>query len=741
MILEAFVSLLYNAALLLSLVVVFDVLSVNATARKIREKLITGFSLGAIILGIMMNPWTLKPGIVFDTRTIFLSISGMFFGLVPNLIAMLMSVSYRIWMGGDGVYTGCSTIIFSIAWGFLFRRYHHKWKHPYGFAEFFSLGILTHITMLWLMLLMPNDIQWSILRIISLPVMIIYPFATVLVGQLAVSSAQRKLAQKRLAQREEEYRQLTETSNDMIVIRDTAGIISFANKKAREMLGLNDDSVGKVLATDFILPDYKHLVTDFAKSGLEDDQNQRLFNLEIWDASGKIHVVEVSSTPMFKDGKLIGMLAAMRDVTDRVKTGEQRNRYASRLQILRDLDRIVLETLSFDETCRAAAKKLQELIPFDYMSINVLKGEFVELMEVLKPQGRFEYIHKHQMYIPDRSFVDELYARGSMIVRDVDPIPSKMPIRARLTRDGIACFMYNAMSLKDKMVGFLWFGSFQKDFFNQDYLEIAQDFANQLAIVLNHIGLIKTIQEHSEELAKTVAERTSQLQNALQELEAFSYSVAHDLRAPLKLIHGYGNILQEDYASLLDEEGKSMLSGISATTMRMDKLIVELLELAKLSPNAIKCETVNMHELVTDIIRALDYSEFEIAIHPLPAVCGDYTLLGQVWQNLVENALKFSRMAKDKRIEIGCTMDDNHITYYVKDNGVGFDQSKAGEIFAPFKRLHNLEGTDGTGIGLAVTKKIVLNHNGKIWAESKPGQGSTFFFSLPAMEAKVADDK
>jgi len=733
MILEAFVSLLYNAALLLSLVVVFDVLSVNATARKIREKLITGFSLGAIVLGIMMNPWTLKPGIVFDTRTIFLGISGMFFGFVPNLIAMLMSVSYRIWMGGDGVYTGCSTIVSSIAWGFLFRHYHHKWKHPYGFAEFFSLGILTHITMLWLMLLMPDNIQWDILRIISLPVMTIYPFATVLVGQLTVRSAQRKLARQRLAQSEEEYRLLTETSNDMIVIRDVSGIISFANRKARELLGLSDASVGKVLATDYVLPDYHHFLTDFAEPGVEGYQNHRLFNLKIWDASGKIHVVEVSSTPMLEDGKLKGMLAAMRDVTDRVKTEEQRNRYASRLQILRDLDRIVLETLSFEETCSTAAKKLQELIPFDFMSINVLKGEYVELMEILKPRGRFEYMHKHQTHVPDRSFVDELHARGSMIVRDVEPVPAKMPVRARLTRDGIACYMYNAMSLKDKMVGFLWFGSFQKDYFNQEYLEIAQDFANQLAIVLNHIGLIKTIQEHSEELTKTVAERTSQLQNALQELEAFSYSVAHDLRAPLKLIHGYGKVLEEDYAPLLDEEGKSMLAGISATTHRMDKLIVELLELAKLSPNAIKCETVNMHELVTDIIRALDYSEFEIDIHPLPAVCGDHTLLGQVWQNLVENALKFSRMAKDKRIEIGCTMDDDHITYYVKDNGVGFDQSKAEEIFAPFKRLHNLEGTDGTGIGLAVTKKIVLNHNGKIWAESKPGHGSTFFFSLPAM--------
>ncbi|MDD4806307.1 MAG: ATP-binding protein, partial [Candidatus Cloacimonetes bacterium] len=689
--------------------------------------------LGAIVLGIMMNPWTLKPGIVFDTRTIFLGISGMFFGFVPNLIAMLMSVSYRIWMGGDGVYTGCSTIVSSIAWGFLFRHYHHKWKHPYGFAEFFSLGILTHITMLWLMLLMPDNIQWDILRIISLPVMTIYPFATVLVGQLTVRSAQRKLARQRLAQSEEEYRLLTETSNDMIVIRDVSGIISFANRKARELLGLSDASVGKVLATDYVLPDYHHFLTDFAEPGVEGYQNHRLFNLKIWDASGKIHVVEVSSTPMLEDGKLKGMLAAMRDVTDRVKTEEQRNRYASRLQILRDLDRIVLETLSFEETCSTAAKKLQELIPFDFMSINVLKGEYVELMEILKPRGRFEYMHKHQTHVPDRSFVDELHARGSMIVRDVEPVPAKMPVRARLTRDGIACYMYNAMSLKDKMVGFLWFGSFQKDYFNQEYLEIAQDFANQLAIVLNHIGLIKTIQEHSEELSKIVAERTAQLQNALQELEAFSYSVAHDLRAPLKLIHGYGKVLEEDYAPLLDEEGKSMLAGISATTHRMDKLIVELLELAKLSPNAIKCETVNMHELVTDIIRALDYSEFEIAIHPLPAVCGDYTLLGQVWQNLVENALKFSRMAKDKRIEIGCTMDDDHITYYVKDNGVGFDQSKAEEIFAPFKRLHNLEGTDGTGIGLAVTKKIVLNHNGKIWAESKPGHGSTFFFSLPAM--------
>lgn len=739
MVLEAFVSMLYNAALLLSLVVVFDVISRDAHTEKFWEQILAGFILGAITLGIMMNPWVMRPGVVFDTRTIFLSVGVMFFGVVPSVVSMLMALAYRLWMGGDGVVTGCSTIISSIAWGFIFRAIHRYWKKPYGFAEFYSLGILNHITMIALMLLMPADIRWMIVRTITLPVIIIYPLGTVLMGQLAARRIRRYEEQQKLQRSEEKYRLLTETSNDIILIRNLDGTIGFANRKAQELLGIMDEDINVVLAKDYVLPQYHELLEIHKQNRTNGDLSSKLFNLEIYDKQGKIHLVEVSSTPLIENGKLQGMLAALRDVTDRVQTEEQRNRYAFRLKILRELDGIVLETLSFDETCDQVLKKLQQLIPYDLLSINMLQDKKVELIKILKPVNRFEYLHNHQFHVPDMDFIEHLAKNRWQIVSSPEIKSTKMPVRSRMTQDGLQSFMYNALIVRDKLLGFLWFGSFQEDFFTDEHLEIALDFADQLAIVLNHISLIQTIREHSNELSRTVAARTAQLQNALDELEAFSYSVAHDLRSPLKLVHGYSEALAEDYAHHMDEEGRQLLGNIRSTAQRMDKLIMELLHLAKLSPDGIKAENFDMNELVQEIWFNLEHDGFVLDLHPLPSAWGDSTLLGQVWQNLLENAIKFSSVNSEKSIEVGCVFDDKELVYYVKDNGVGFAAEQAEEIFVPFKRLHNLESAEGSGIGLAISKKIILNHGGRIWAESKPDIGSTFYFSLPAMNEENND--
>ena len=734
MILEAFVSLLYNAALLLSLVVVVDILSTHSYHEKIPEQLLAGFILGAISLGIMMNPLILKPGVVFDTRTIFLSIGTMFFGLIPSAVAIIMSSAYRLWMGGAGVVTGCSTIFAAALWGYLFRLLHHKWKNPNGFAEFYTLGILNHLTMLVLMLLIPGALKWEVLRIITLPVLLIYPFGTVLLGQLATRRMRRLEEQRKLELSEEKYRLLTETSNDLIIIRNLDETIGFANRKAQEFLGLKATDLNKVPASRFVHKDYLDILKTQAQHRLEGELESRLFNLEVLDKDGASHLMEVSSTPMLDAGKLTGILAVMRDITDRVQTETQRNRYASRLQILRELDGIVLETISFEDTCSTAVRKLQQLIPFDFMSVNVLRGDEIELVELLKEEGQYPYLQKGNRHQPDRDFVSELLQQKSMVLNKVECNPPAMPVRAKLCQDGFRSFMYNAMTLDDRILGFLWFGSLKQDFFDDEYLEIGQEFANQLAIVLNHISLIQTIKDHAEDLSRTVDERTAQLQNALEELEAFSYTVAHDLRSPLKLIYGYSDALAEDYAPKLDSDGQAMLDSIKATVKRMDKLITELLDLAKLNPDAVKAEALNMQEMAERIWSILNPGTVKLKMNPLPLAWGDPTLISQVWQNLLENAIKFTGHCVVREVEIGCKSTKTEHTFYVKDSGVGFDPQKAESIFVPLKRLHSIQDFEGTGIGLATCKKIILNHRGRIWAESEPGHGSSFYFSLPVVE-------
>jgi len=237
------------------------------------------------------------------------------------------------------------------------------------------------------------------------------------------------------------------------------------------------------------------------------------------------------------------------------------------------------------------------------------------------------------------------------------------------------------------------------------------------------------------ELEQKVDERTKQLTSSNQELEAFSYSVAHDLRSPLRTIDGYCSILMEDYAPDLHENALTLLSTIRATSHRMDTLIQELLLLAKITRNALQITQVNMYDMASQISSEILISkaplQFDVIIDELPDCLADYTLIGQVWQNLLENAVKFSAPCATRQIHIGYEKRDKDTVYFVKDSGVGFNMEFVDKIFGAFQRLHRETEFEGTGIGLAIVKKIIDRHFGEVWATSCIGTGSTLFFSLP----------
>jgi light-regulated signal transduction histidine kinase (bacteriophytochrome) len=310
-----------------------------------------------------------------------------------------------------------------------------------------------------------------------------------------------------------------------------------------------------------------------------------------------------------------------------------------------------------------------------------------------------------------------------------------MPIAERLVQSGMKSFMYNAMILQDEMMGFLWFMSDQKDFFTQEYREIADEFANQLGIVLSHLQLIEAIKGHTEDLESKVEERTEQLLIANKELEAFSYTVAHDLRTPLRTIDGYCNIMLEDYTATLPNKAKEVLQIIIKTTHKMDILIKELLQLARLNRDALHYSSLDMTHMVQNVLNNIRETQliegFSIDISPLEPCQGDYALMSEVWQNLLENAIKFTLPCPVKSIQIGSRKEPNETVYFVKDTGVGFDMQYVDKIFAVFQRLHRERDFEGTGIGLAIVKKVIERHNGQVWAESFVGKGTTVYFSIP----------
>ncbi len=238
----------------------------------------------------------------------------------------------------------------------------------------------------------------------------------------------------------------------------------------------------------------------------------------------------------------------------------------------------------------------------------------------------------------------------------------------------------------------------------------------------------------NENLEKRVSERTAELERSNRELESFNYSVSHDLRAPVGVISSFATVIRTDFARELPEQAMQYLAHIEQNAAQMARLIDNLLEFSRMGRAVLARAPVNMRPLVDDVVRQLRQVDAHVQpfIGELPSASGDAVLLRQVWHNLIGNAVKFSRKVASPRIDIGHAESGAGAAYFVRDNGTGFDERYAAKLFGVFERLHSPAEFEGTGIGLAIAKRVIDLHGGRIWAESKPGQGATFWFSLPA---------
>lgn len=237
----------------------------------------------------------------------------------------------------------------------------------------------------------------------------------------------------------------------------------------------------------------------------------------------------------------------------------------------------------------------------------------------------------------------------------------------------------------------------------------------------------------NEALEGRVRERTAELESANKELESFSYSVSHDLRAPLRAIDGYSLMLEEDYAEKLDDEGRRLIGVVRGSATQMAHLIDDLLKFSQLGRKPLALSPLDMTALAREVIDTMvpAYPKARVELGNLPAVAGDRSLLRQVWMNLVSNALKYSALRTMPYVEIGGRTDDAENVFWVRDNGTGFDMRYYDKLFKVFQRLHRAEDFDGTGVGLAIVQRVVVKHGGRVWAEGGPGEGACFRFAFP----------
>jgi len=310
-----------------------------------------------------------------------------------------------------------------------------------------------------------------------------------------------------------------------------------------------------------------------------------------------------------------------------------------------------------------------------------------------------------------------------------------------------------------RCIGALTVQSSDEAAFSNEDITVLQVMAEQLAIAIDNAQLFETAQREiaerryaeeevrklNEELEQRVKDRTAELETANSELEAFAYSVSHDLRAPLRGIDGFSQALLEDYYAILDDEGKDYLNRVRRGTQKMGELIDDILKLSRITRHEMRMSVIDMTELVFRIADGLKAAESErdiefIIADNMCARCDDH-LMRIALDNLLGNAVKYTSQKAIARIEFGVNNIGDDEVFFVRDNGVGFNMEYKDKLFSAFQRLHTEQEFPGSGVGLSIVSRAISKHNGRIWAEGEEGKGATFYFTLPHPIAASGNSK
>ncbi len=600
------IGLVQNIAILLAFCMLYDYFwSRNEKLDNIYFKIGSGAVLGAIGIVLILTPWHFVPGIFFDTRSVMLSIAGLFFGPVPTITAMIITVLYRIFMGGAGTIMGIAVAITSGSVGLLWWHFRPEWRKKKPLIELGAMGILVHLVMLGCTIFLPDEVRWQTLKNIALPVILIYPVATVLLGMLMLNQTKNWENRKDLNISEERWHFALEGSGDGVWDWNPQTNEIFFSKQWKLMLGYEDNEIEDKLEEwdKRVFPEDKEMVYKIL--------NQHL--------NGETPLYISEHRLLCKDGTYKWIL-----------------------------DRGKIMTIDSDGK------------PLRFIGIHTDISERKEAQEEIRKMNEVL-----EQKVLERT--NELEKRGHELLE------------------------------------------------------------NEVALM----NIVEDLNLKSEELHRS----TEQLQAANKELEAFSYSVSHDLRAPLRAISGFVSILMEDYGKDLDSEGKRICNIIHSNATKMGQLIDDLLSFSRLIRSELHHSKIDMESMVRIVISEFqstqDLSQKSFSIQQIPQAMGDTNLIKQVWVNLISNAIKYSSKEVNAHINIGAIQKENETTYFIRDNGVGFNMKYSNKLFVVFQRLHGINEFEGTGVGLAIVQRIINRHGGRVWAEGEVGNGATFFFTLP----------
>ncbi|WP_370573056.1 PAS domain S-box protein [Methanomethylovorans sp.] len=681
---EMIIALINNAALLLALGVAYDILFSNANINTRLKSIVFGMIIGLIGIALMLNPWELSFGLFFDTRSILLSITSLFFGFIPAVIGALIIGSYRLYLGGAGVVMGVSVIACSVIIGLLWRRYHNRLQKVLGRFDLYIFGILVHIFMLICALLLPWPFAFEVIKYISLPVMLIYPIGTVLLGSILNNQLSRKRTQDELKENEARLQNFIDNVPVGMFSISSEGKVIQTNTEMAHILGLSTpDQVISYMENkrEQLYVDPKtseEIATQIRKYGYV-----KHFEFEaLHSDGGSIWLVMNAIKNWDLKGESFTIDGFVHDVTERKKAEIKIAEEAARRRILIEQSNDGIVTLDQNGKVYEVNQKFADMLGYsqeEVLQLHVwdwdIQWKREELLEIIKHVSELGYHFETRQRRKDGTFIEvEISANGAIFEEK------------KLT----FCVCRNITERK------------------------------QAEEMLLHAKLV------AEDANKSKGE--------------FLSTMSHELRTPLNSIIGFSDMLLSGTVGNLNEKQAKYINHISIGGKHLLDLINDILDLSKIEAG--KMELHYESFLVSDAIEEVKVLISPLAIKKkieldvkigseLGSINADNIKFKQILYNLASNAIKFT--PEKGYVGINVHLIDNMLEISVIDKGIGIATKDLYKLFQPFKQLNSYltREHEGTGLGLVLVKRYVEMHGGNVWVESEVGKGSIFTFTIP----------
>ena len=568
------------------------------------------------------------------------------------------------------------------------------------------------------------------------------------IAREAQTTAAHELALRSASAR---YQLLSDHANDILLFVGPQGRILDANRAAESIYGRSAEELRAMDITDLRPPDLRDTLTDQLQEALEKGIVYETVHVR---RDGTSFPVEVSATGAVLDGDPI-ILAILRDVGARKRRVAHIEHLQSVLTAVLDVNQMIVREEDRGRLLQGTCDLLRRGRSYELVWIGVPVPEGKRVVPVAISGADASYLRKVVITWDEAPTGrgpsgTAIRTRRPCVVRSIANDERVAPWRAAALARSYASSAALPIAQGESLYGVLSVYASEENAFDVAEMRLLERLAGDVAYALHALetraeqrrgeeALRESESRYrrlSEELENRVVERTAALDAANRELEAFNYSVSHDLRAPLRHIQGFIDALREDHAAVLPPRAREFVDRVAHGSSRMTELIDGLLVLSRVGRADLRPRNVDLgttaRQAFEELASPADRERIELVVDPLPPVVADAALLRQLLDNLIGNAIKFTRPIERAHIEVGHSSASGQPVFFVRDDGVGFDPEYSGKLFHVFQRLHTEAEFEGTGVGLSIAKRIVERHGGRIWAEGSPGRGATFYFTLPA---------